>query len=172
CTITSTWRRCFKKNKGSQSTGRGRKGLGTTIHLAITSNGCINCQLFPAQRQDCKTVEQLWPWEEIDFVVADKGYDNGNIRNFIKSKNAIPVIPYKGVYLPNDSNLTPEDFYDTKIYRNGILLKGFLADLRKIKELPCVLISLTPPSSALSHWLLLNYSNYFVNSAIYLITKV
>ncbi len=68
--------------------------------------------------------------------------------------------------------LTPEDFYDTKIYRNGILLKGFLADLRKIKELPCVLISLIPPSSALSHWLLLNYLNYFVNSAIYLITKV
>ncbi|WP_410521306.1 transposase [Candidatus Tisiphia endosymbiont of Sialis lutaria] len=113
CTITSTWRRCFKKNKGSQSTGRGRKGLGTTIHLAITSNACINCQLFPAQRQDCKTVEQLWqdwPWEEIDFVVADKGYDNGNIRNFIKSKNAIPVIPYKGVYLPNDSNFNARGF--------------------------------------------------------------
>ncbi|MCC8372187.1 MAG: hypothetical protein LN568_05615 [Rickettsia endosymbiont of Pseudomimeciton antennatum] len=51
-------------------------------------------------------------WKEIDFVVADKGYNNGNIRDFIKSKNAIPVIPYKGVYLPNDSNLTPEDFYD------------------------------------------------------------
>jgi hypothetical protein len=53
-----------------------------------------------------------------------------------------------------------------KFTANYIVLKGFLADSRKIKGLPCVLISLTSPSSALSHWLLLNYSNYFVNSAI------
>ena len=31
--------------------------------------------LFPAQRQDCKTVEELWKdwdWNKINFVVADK----------------------------------------------------------------------------------------------------
>lgn len=68
------------------------------MHLSITPTSFINCQLFPAQRQDCKTVEQLWqdwPWEKIGFVIADKGYDSANIRNFIKAKNAVPVIPYK-----------------------------------------------------------------------------
>lgn len=92
------------KKKGIQAIGRGKKGLGTTMHVAITPNAFINCQLFPAQRQDCKTVEQLWqdwPWEKISFVVADKGYNTGYIRNFIKSKGATPVIPLKGVYLPN-----------------------------------------------------------------------
>lgn len=84
--------------------GGGRKGWGTKMHLVFTLNAFINC---PAQRQD-------WPWRKISFVVTDKGYDTGNIRNFIKSKGASPVIPLKEVYLPNDSVLTPEDFYDTK----------------------------------------------------------
>jgi transposase len=108
------------------------------MHLAITPTAFINCQLFPAQRQDCKTVEQLWqnwPWEEIDFVVADKGYDNGNIRNFIKSKGTTPVIPYKGVYLPKDSPLTPEDFYDTKIYRKRHIIERLFGRLKENKRI-------------------------------------
>lgn len=97
------------------------------MHLAITPNAFINCQLFPAQRQDCKTVEQLWqdwPWKKISFVVADKGYNTGYIRNFIKSKGATPVIPLKGIYLLNDSTLTPEDFYDTKLYRKRHIIEN------------------------------------------------
>ncbi len=108
------------------------------MHLAITPNAFINCQLFPAQRQDCKTVEQLWrdwPWGEISFVVADKGYDTGNIRNFIKSKGAIPVIPLKGVYLPNDSTLTPEDFYDTKLYRKRHIIERLFGRLKENKRI-------------------------------------
>jgi transposase len=108
------------------------------MHLSITSNSFINCRLFPAQRQDCKTVEQLWqdwPWEKIDFVVADKEYDNGNIRNFIKSKNAVPVIPYKGVYLPNDSTLTPEDFYDTTLYRKRNIIERLFGRLKENKRI-------------------------------------
>ena len=112
--------------------------MGTTLHLAITPNAFINCQLFPAQRQDCKTVEQLWqdwPWGEISFVVADKGYDNGSIRNFIKSKGATPVIPLKGVYLPNDSTLTPEDFYDTKLYRKRHIIERLFGRLKENKRI-------------------------------------
>ena len=108
------------------------------MHLAITSNGCINCQLFPAQRQDCTTVQDLWQswsWEEIKFVVADKGYDNGIIRRFIKSKNATPVIPYRGVYLPNDSALTLEDFYDTKMYRKRHIIERLFGRIKENKRI-------------------------------------
>ena len=108
------------------------------MHMAISKDSVINCQLFPAQGQDCKTVEQLWhdwPWEKIDFVVADKGYDNGKIRNFIKSKNAVPVIPYKGVYLPDDSTLTPEDFYDTKMYRKRHIIERLFGRLKENKRI-------------------------------------
>ena len=108
------------------------------MHLSITQNSVVNCQLFPAQRQECKTVEQLWqgwPWRKIGFVVADKGYDNESIRDFIKSKNAIPVIPYKGIYLPNDSSLTPEDFYDTKIYRKRHIIERLFGRLKENKRI-------------------------------------
>ena len=108
------------------------------MHLAITPNALVNCQLFPAQRQDCKTVEYLWqnwPWEEIDFVVADKGYDNGIIRRFIKSKNVTPVIPYKGIYLPHDSNLTPDDFYDTKLYRQRHIIERLFGRIKENKRI-------------------------------------
>ncbi|RYE19673.1 MAG: hypothetical protein EOP45_12290 [Sphingobacteriaceae bacterium] len=121
-----------------QSIGRGRKGLGTTMHLAITPDAFINCHLFPAQRQDCKTVEQLWqdwPWEKISFVVADKGYNTGYIRNFIKSKGATPVIPLKGVYLPNDSTLTPEDFYDARLYRKRHIIERLFGRLKENKRI-------------------------------------
>ncbi|WP_375326848.1 transposase [Candidatus Tisiphia endosymbiont of Nemotelus uliginosus] len=128
----------LKKKRGPQSIGRGRKGIGTTMHLSIAQNSVVNCQLFPDQRQDCKTVEQLWqdlPWEKIGFGVADKGYDNGNIRNFIKSKNAIPVIPFKGVYLPTYSSLTPEDFYDTKLYQKRHIIERLFGRLKENKRI-------------------------------------
>ena len=106
--------------------------------MAITSNGFINCQLFPAQRQDCKTVEQLWeswPWDKINFVIADKAYDNYKIRSVIKSKNATPVIPFKGVWLPNDSTLTPDDFYDVVLYRKRHIIERLFGRLKENKRI-------------------------------------
>lgn len=108
------------------------------MHLAITQNSVVNCQLYPAQRQDCKTVEELWqnwPWEKIKFVVADKGYANGNIRNFIKAKNVTPVIPFKGVYLPVDSPLTPENFYDVTLYRKRHIIERLFGRIKENKRI-------------------------------------
>lgn len=108
------------------------------MHIAISENACINCKLFPAQRQDCKTVETLWrdwDWEQIKFVVADKGYDTGAVRDFIKAQKATPVIPYKGVYLPPDSNLTPDDFLDTKLYRKRHIIERFFGRIKENKRI-------------------------------------
>jgi hypothetical protein len=66
-----------KKNKGPQATGRGRKGVGTARHMAISFDGIVNFKLFPAQRQDCRSffdVCKAWPWQTIKKVVADRGY--------------------------------------------------------------------------------------------------
>ena len=106
--------------------------------MAITPDSFVNCQLFPAQRQDCKTLEQLWQnwqWDKIKYVVADKAYDNGNIRGFIRSKGAIPVIPFRGVWLPNDSTLTPKDFYDTKLYRKRHIIERLFGRLKENKRI-------------------------------------
>ena len=108
------------------------------MHLAIGQDSCINCMLFPAQRQDCKTVEELWqkwPWDEIKYVVADKGYSSGAIKSFIKAKQVIPVIPLKNVYLPSNSNLTPKDFYDTKLYAKRNIIERFFGRIKDNKRI-------------------------------------
>ena len=46
---------------------------------------------------------------------SDKGY--GRVRNIVKSHGVKPVIPFKGIFLPKDSLLTPDDFYNVKLYK-------------------------------------------------------
>jgi transposase len=106
--------------------------------MAISQNTYINGKLFPAQRQDCKTVEEVWPewpWDKIKYVVADKGYDSSRVRNFIKAHHAVAVIPLKGVYLPHDSPLTPEDFYDIKLYRTRHIIERFFGRMKENKRI-------------------------------------
>ena len=108
------------------------------MHMAISNDAIVACKLFPAQRQDCKSFEELeqkLPWDKINYVVADKGYDTSNVRNIIKSHGATPVIPFKGVYLPKDSVLTPEDFYDTKLYKKRNIIERFFGRLKENKRI-------------------------------------
>lgn len=101
--------------------------------------------------------------KKIDFVVANKLYDNGIIRNVIKSKNAISVIPYKGVYLPNDSTLTPDDFYDNKIYRKRHIVERVFGRLKENKKM---VIRFDKLDSSFLSFISLASLNYFVNTAI------
>ena len=41
--------------------------------------------------------------EEIALVYADKGYDSGTIRNYLKNRNIVPCIP-KRIYKTNNKN--------------------------------------------------------------------
>lgn len=107
--------------------------------MAISQNCFVNCQIFPAQRQDCKTVEELWaswPWSKIKYVVADKGYDSGRIRGgTIKANKATPVIPLKGIYLLHDSALTTKDFYNTEIYAKRHIIERLFGRMKENKRL-------------------------------------
>jgi transposase len=75
------------------------------------------------------------PWHEIKYLVADKGYDNSNVRNIIKSYETVPVILPKGVYLPKNSNLTPEDLYDIKLYKKPHIIERFFGRIKENKRL-------------------------------------
>lgn len=106
--------------------------------MAISHDSVINCQLFPAQRQDCKSFEEVckqWPWGQIKRVVADKGYDTGNVRNIIKAHHAEPVIPPKGVYLLEHSDLTIEDCYDIDTYRKRHMIERLFGRLKENKRI-------------------------------------
>ena len=108
------------------------------MHVAISNDSVVACKLFPAERQDCKSFEDLknkLPWKKIKYLVADKGYDTYKVRTSIKSYGVTPVIPFKGVYLPKNSQLTPEDFYDVKLYKKRNIIERFFGRLKENKRI-------------------------------------
>ena len=108
------------------------------MHVAISNDAVVVCQLFPAQRQDCKSFEDIckkFPWNTIKYVVADKGYDTGKVRHIIKTNKAIPVIPPKGIYVLEGASLTPQDCYNTKIYRKRHIIERLFGRLKENKRI-------------------------------------
>lgn len=108
------------------------------MHMAISQGSTVNCKLFPAQRQDCRSFEevcQTWPWKTITHVVADRGYDTKQARDLIRTHGAKPVIPPRGVYVPAHSDLTHEDFYDTKTYRKRHVIERLFGRLKENKRI-------------------------------------
>lgn len=90
-----TWGWSFKKN-GPQSTGRGRKGMSTKIHVGLAPGMLKSACLSEGQRVDMKIFSHLWElgdWEGISYVIADKGYDFYGVRKTIRECGKTPVIP-------------------------------------------------------------------------------
>jgi transposase len=108
------------------------------MHVAIADHSVVICKLFPAQRQDCKSFEDLkdaLPWDKIKYIVADKGYYTSTVRSIIKSHGSSPVRAFKGVYLQKDSKLTPQDFYDVKLYKKRNIIERFFGRLKENKRI-------------------------------------
>ena len=47
----------------------------------------------------------------------------------------ILLYPPKGVYLPEDSLLTPDDFYDVKLYKKRNIIERFFGRLKENKRI-------------------------------------
>jgi transposase len=97
--------------------GRGRKGLSTKLHLALSPYAIQSACLTEGQRVDMKAFSQLWKegqWENIEYVIADKGYDYFDVRYPIKESGKTPVIPRRAnAVVPGlTENLRP--YYHTR----------------------------------------------------------
>ena len=82
--------------KGKQSLGRGRKGISTKIHLGLSPLGVHAACLSAGQDTDMKIFPKLWKggdWENINYIIADKGYDTARVRQLIRAAGKKPVIP-------------------------------------------------------------------------------
>ena len=76
--------------------GRGRKGLSTKIHVALSPGFIRSVCLSEGQRVDMKVWPKLWSqglWDGIEYVIADKGYDFYEVRKSIREAGKTPVIP-------------------------------------------------------------------------------
>ena len=80
-----------------EAIGKSRGGNTTKIHMAVDSYGLpIEFTLTGGEVHDSKAAPDLINrLPDSDYVIADKGYDSESIRELIRNKNAIPVIPRK-----------------------------------------------------------------------------
>ena len=120
----------FKK-RGSQAIGRGRKGVSTKIHVALSPGFLNSACLSEGQRVDMKVFPKLFSmgdWEEVIHVIADKGYDYYNVRHLITSEGFIPVIPRReGALCPG--------VQDKERYKTRSNIERFFGKIKENKRL-------------------------------------
>ncbi|MGL5720279.1 MAG: transposase [Alphaproteobacteria bacterium] len=111
--------------------GRGRKGLGTKIHVALSPDRVLGACLSCANRVDMKAFPDLWKlsdWTDVHYIIADKGYDYYDVRTLIRSAQKIPVIPRrKGAVNPGVE--------DKERYLTRHCIERFFAALKENKRM-------------------------------------
>ena len=119
------------KSKGKQSIGRGRKGLGTKIHIGLSPKQLKAACLSPAQNTDMKAFPALWKagnWKKTSHIVGDKGYDSANARQPMREAGIKPVIPRK-INAPIPGVQEPE------IYKTRVKIEHFFGHVKEMKRM-------------------------------------
>ena len=81
----------------NQAIGKSRGGNTTKIHRAVDAHGLpIDFELTGGEVQDCKSAaEFIEKLPAARYTIANKGYDSEEVRDTIRKKSSIPVIPRK-----------------------------------------------------------------------------
>ncbi|WP_342722044.1 IS5 family transposase [Bradyrhizobium sp. B097] len=98
-----------KRGAKTQELGRSRGGLTTKIHMLCDSLGRpLRFMLTAGQRHDNLTAKALLEGFNAEAVLADKAYDNNDLRTTIADMNAEAVIPStrsRKVPIPHDETI-------------------------------------------------------------------
>ena len=101
------------------------------MHLALSPEGTAHFILSPGQRQDMVVFPELCknlPWNNLKYIIADKGYETSNVRSLIRQLNATPVIP------PKANRIFPGT-YDNKLYQTRSKIEHFFSRIKEFKRL-------------------------------------
>ena len=115
----------------SQAIGKSRAGNTTKIHLAVDSYGLpIEFTVTGGEIHDSTAASELIePLPPAKAVVADKGYDSEKIREQIKSRGAIAVIPRKSNSVIGNADM------DWSLYHYCYLVENAFARLKHFRGL-------------------------------------
>ena len=109
--------------------GRSRGGLTTKIHMMCDALGMpLKFILTAGQASDMLQAIPLLTGEKAAYVIADKGYDSGNILNYIKQMNSIAVIP------PKSNRIIQRD-YDKFLYKDRNLIERLFNRLKQFRRI-------------------------------------
>jgi transposase len=118
-------------NKEEQGIGKSVAGNTTKIHMAVDAHGLpIDFQITGGEVHDCKVapefIEKL-PFSE--YTIADKGYDSEEVRDIIRKKSSIPVIPRK-----SNSKIGNSD-RDWGLYKYRHLVENLFARIKHFRAI-------------------------------------
>ncbi len=114
-----------------EAIGKNRVGNTTKIHIAVDSYGLpIEFILTGDEVHDSKAATDLIAkLPSSDYVIADKGYDSESIREIIRNKKAIPVIPRKKNSKTGNSDM------DWCLYKCRHLIENVFARLKHYRAI-------------------------------------
>lgn len=117
---------------GEQETeglGRSHGGFTTKIHAKVDALGNpLKFIITPGQRSDVTQAEELIGDTTGAYILGDKGYDAGSVREKIKNQNCIAVIPGK-------SNRIETYDYDKHIYKERNLVECFFSKIKQFRRI-------------------------------------
>lgn len=114
-----------------QAIGKSVAGNTTKIHMVAESNGMpIEFEITGGQVHDCKIAPELIALlPHSDYKIADKAYDNKEIRQQIHEQNSTPVIPKKSNSIIWNNNM------DWGLYKHRHLIENLFARLKHFRAI-------------------------------------
>ncbi len=115
----------------NQAIGKSRGGNTTKIHMAVDACGLpIDFEITGGEVHDCKIAPEFikkLPFAE--HTIADKGYDSEDVREAIRKKSSVPVIPRK-----RNSKIGNADI-DWGLYKYRHLVENLFARIKHFRAL-------------------------------------
>ena len=117
--------------KENEAIGKSVAGNTTKIHMAVESCGFpIAFEITGGEVHDCKQAPSfIQSLPTAQYTVADKGYDSEELRQLIRDKSSIPVIPRK-----NNSIIGNADM-DWGLYKYRHLVENVFARLKHFRSI-------------------------------------
>ncbi len=106
-------------------------GNSTKIHPAVDSGGLpVYYELSYGNMNDIVHADSLVAnCSTSNVVVADKGYDSENLRDFIRDNSATPVIPRK------DNSLVGNEYIDWCMYKYRHLVENAFGRIKQYRRI-------------------------------------
>lgn len=118
-------------SKENQAIGKSRGGNTTKIHMAVDAYGLpIDFEITGGEVHDCKIApEFIEKLPDADFTIADKGYDSEEVRETIRKKSSVPVIPRKSNSKTGNADM------DWCLYKYRHLVENLFARIKHFRAL-------------------------------------
>jgi transposase len=114
-----------------QAIGKSVAGNTTKIHMVVDGFGLpIEFEITGGEVHDSKIAPELIDKLPVsDYMIADKGYDNEELRQIIRNKSSIPIIPRK-------INSKKGNFdIDWSLYKHRHLVENVFARLKHFRAI-------------------------------------